>query len=144
MSSPPVAVLVLDRVGEIVGALALAYLAHDGRLGGEVAGGMICALLGVQTGLRNAWGRSSSASSSPPTLPPPSVGAIGLVLLAALAHLRHVAVAAVVALAVLAQGCATSPDAATVGDELLRALRAARAVVCSDAVGALTTPPPAR
>lgn len=63
-SSAPVAVQVIDRLGDIVGVIALAALCHGGKLSGELALVGIGAILGVSTGLRSIGGRSVGAATA--------------------------------------------------------------------------------
>lgn len=67
----PVAVQLVDRLGDIVGVVALAWLCHAGKLGGELALVGIGAILGVGTGLRHVGARAGTAG----------VGVVGLLLL---------------------------------------------------------------
>lgn len=62
--SSPVAVQVIDRLGDIVGVIALAALCHAGKLSGELALVGIGAILGVSTGLRSIGGRSVGAATA--------------------------------------------------------------------------------
>lgn len=60
----PVAVQVIDRLGDIVGVIALAALCYSGKLSGELALVGIGAILGVSTGLRSIGGRSVGAATA--------------------------------------------------------------------------------
>ena len=60
----PVAVQVIDRLGDIVGVIALAALCYAGKLSGELALVGIGAILGVSTGLRSIGGRSVGAATA--------------------------------------------------------------------------------
>ena len=60
----PVAVQVIDRLGDIVGVIALAALCYGGKLSGELALVGIGAILGVSTGLRSIGGRSVGAATA--------------------------------------------------------------------------------
>lgn len=88
----PVAVQVIDRLGEIVYVLAAAYLCRAGKLSGEVFVISSLAALGVQNGLRSfARGRNGGAG----------VGAVGLALMAlGPAMLRTLGVVCIALLAV--------------------------------------------
>ena len=101
----PVVVQVLDRIGEIVGVIALAVICIAGKLSGEATAGAIVLLLIGQTGVRS---RGSAALASAA-----SVGAIGSVILLALPLVQGLARArglAVVTLVVLAAGVAGCPS----------------------------------
>lgn len=63
-SSAPVAVQIIDRLGDIVGVIALTALCYGGRLSGELALVGIGAILGVSTGLRSIGGRSVGAATA--------------------------------------------------------------------------------
>lgn len=60
----PVVVQVIDRLGDIVGVIALAALCYGGKLSGELALVGIGAILGVSTGLRSIGGRSVGAATA--------------------------------------------------------------------------------
>ena len=62
--TPPVAVQVIDRLGDIVGVIALSALCYGGKLSGELALVGIGAILGVSTGLRSIGGRSVGAATA--------------------------------------------------------------------------------
>jgi len=77
---PPIAVQVIDQLGDLVGVVCLTYLCATGKLAGLEAGGLILSLLGVQTGVRKIAGAKTPSASG--------VGAVALLLLsvAALGH----------------------------------------------------------
>lgn len=77
----PIAVQVLDQLGDLVGVVCLTYLCATGKLAGLEAGALILSLLGVQTGVRKALGGKV----------PPAAGGVGAValLLLSLATLGH-------------------------------------------------------
>ncbi len=62
--SAPVVVQVIDRLGDIVGVIALSALCYGGKLSGELALVGIGAILGVSTGLRSIGGRSVGAATA--------------------------------------------------------------------------------
>lgn len=80
--APSVAVQMLDKLGEIVAVLAFTWLAHEGKLSGELAAGGALVALGVQSIPRGiqaarAGGGAMGASGT-------HLGVIGLALLSAL------------------------------------------------------------
>ncbi len=68
----PVAVQLVDRIGDIVGVIAVAHLCALGKIGGVEACIVIGAILGVGTGLRQAGARAGIA---------PGLSVVGLLLL---------------------------------------------------------------
>ncbi len=70
----PASVQVLDRLGDIVGVIALAWLCHDGKIDGVAATVAIGAILGVGTGLRHVGQRVTGAAAA-------GLGVVGLGLL---------------------------------------------------------------
>jgi len=81
----PVAVQVLDRLGDIVGVIVVAHLCAVGKIGGEVAVIAIGAILGVGTGLRQVGARAGTATG---------LSVVGLLLLGGLRWLAPAAGAA--------------------------------------------------
>jgi len=85
----PVSVQLVDRLGDIVGVIALAYLCAAGKLPGELTLVGIGGILGVGTGLRHVGQRALGATATAAT----GLGVVGLLLLYAgppvgqLAHL---------------------------------------------------------
>ena len=85
----PVSVQLVDRLGDIVGVIALAYLCAAGKLSGELALVGIGGILGVGTGLRHVGQRALGGAATAAT----GLGIVGLLLLYAgppvgqLAHL---------------------------------------------------------
>lgn len=126
----PVAVQILDRLGEIVGVLVLGALAWHGKLSGELALVGIGAILGVQTGLRSALaGRIGGGGGSAPAV----VGLIGLGLLHAEHAARAVLHLSTLALVVASMSCGGSglADTARVIDQTMAAVKATRNAVCT-------------
>ena len=70
--SVPVVVQAIDRLGDIVGVIAVAHLCALGKIGGVEACIVIGAILGVGTGLRQAGARVGAA---------PGLSVVGLLLL---------------------------------------------------------------
>jgi CheY-like chemotaxis protein len=85
----PVSVQLVDRLGDIVGVIALAYLCAAGKLPGELTLVGIGGILGVGTGLRHVGQRALGATATAAT----GLGVVGLLVLHAgppvgqLAHL---------------------------------------------------------
>lgn len=85
----PVSVQLVDRLGDIVGVIALAYLCAAGKLPGELTLVGIGGILGVGTGLRHVGQRALGGAATAAT----GLGVVGLLLLYAgppvgqLAHL---------------------------------------------------------
>lgn len=148
----PLAVQVLDQLGDIVGVIALTVLCMYGRLSGLEAGGLILSLLGVQTGVRKIVGAKGGGGSLPPAA---GVGAVTLLLLALFGGhsgthagfarvrtMRLVALAAVLAFAAAVVGCAGQQQ----GDSMTQLVngystfRSIAARVCA-VVTALPPPP---
>ena len=108
--SVPVVVQAIDRLGDIVGVIAVAHLCALGKIGGVEACIVIGAILGVGTGLRQAGARVGAA---------PGLSVVGLLLLGLGRWLAPAAGAAELArvsgvfglLAVLAVGCGPVRDA---------------------------------
>lgn len=103
----PVAVQLLDRLGEIVGVVCITVICLHGRLSGEFSAGAIAILLGVQTGLR-AKGQAAAAAAA-------SIGAIGVFLMMfvpvahAFTRTSLFTLFAFVLVASLGFGCASGP-----------------------------------
>lgn len=57
-------VQVLDKLGDIVAMLVVAYLGIAGKVSGELAVGVVAAIAGVGTGLRTLGGRQVGAASA--------------------------------------------------------------------------------
>lgn len=103
----PTSVMMLDRVGEIVGIVAVTVICLAGKLDGMAAVLVIGAILGVQSGIRTAGSRAAAAAGA-------GLGAVGLAVLYAphvveqlvtlAARARGVAVLALAALAFGTQG----------------------------------------
>lgn len=55
---------VLDKLGDIVAMLVVAYLGIAGKVSGELAVGVVAAIAGVGTGLRTLGGRQVGAASA--------------------------------------------------------------------------------
>lgn len=129
-SQAPVAVQILDRLGEIVGVVVLGALAWHGKLSGELSLIGIGAILGVQTGLRSALaGRLGGGGGSAPAV----VGLIGLGLLHAEHAARAVLHLATLALVVASMGCG-GPSLEQVArgvDQTLHGIKIARGIVCT-------------
>ena len=111
----PVVVQAIDRLGDIVGVIAVAHLCALGKIGGVEAVIAIGAILGVGTGLRQAGARAGAGAG---------VGVVGLLLLGFARWLAPAAGAAEIArasgvfglLAVLALGgCGGTADVAALG-----------------------------
>ena len=111
----PVAVQLVDRIGDIVGVIAVAHLCALGKIGGVEACIVIGAILGVGTGLRQAGARAGIA---------PGLSVVGLLLLGFARWLAPAAAGAELArasglfglLAVLALGgCGGTADVAALG-----------------------------
>ena len=73
----PVSVQLVDRLGDIVGVIALAYLCAAGKLPGELTLVGIGGILGVGTGLRHVGQRALGATATAAT----GLGVVGLLLL---------------------------------------------------------------
>lgn len=69
---PPVVVQAIDRLGDIVGVIAVAHLCALGKIGGVEACIVIGAILGLGTGLRQAGARAGVA---------PGLSVVGLLVL---------------------------------------------------------------
>lgn len=86
----PVSVQLVDRLGDIVGVIALAYLCAAGKLPGELTLVGIGGILGVGTGLRHVGQRALGGAATAAT----GLGVVGLLLLYAgppVGHLAHLA-----------------------------------------------------
>jgi len=73
----PVSVQLVDRLGDIVGVVALAYLCAAGKLPGELTLVGIGGILGVGTGLRHVGQRALGGAATAAT----GLGIVGLLLL---------------------------------------------------------------
>ena len=126
----PVSVQILDRVGEIVGVVVLGALAWHGRLSGELSLVGIGAILGVQTGLRGAFGsRNGGGGGNAPAV----VGLVGLGILHAEHVARTVLHLSVLAAVIATAGCggASLSDTARVIDQTLHGIKVARGIICT-------------
>lgn len=85
----PAAVLMLDRISEIVGIIAVTYLCAGGKVPGELALIAIGAILGVQSGIRQIGSRGAAAMTGTGA----SLGIVGLLFWQAMPLLEHAAVA---------------------------------------------------
>lgn len=73
-ASTPVAVQIVDQLGDMVGVIAIALLCYAGKVSGEVAIITICALLGVQSGVRRIGAAKTTAG----------LGALGILVMGAI------------------------------------------------------------
>ena len=62
--APPAAVMILDKLGDIVGMLVVGYLCASGKLSGELAVAVVAGIAGVGTTARAITGRSVGAASA--------------------------------------------------------------------------------
>lgn len=122
-TTAPVAVQVLDKLGDIVAMLAVAYLCAAGKLSGELAAAVVAGIAGVGTGIRAFGGRNVGAASA--------AVALAALITAAPAEVHAApanrstrphaalpgALAALALLLLTLAGCASMPDApgATIG-----------------------------
>lgn len=86
----PVSVQLVDRLGDIVGVIALAYLCAAGKLPGELTLVGIGGILGVGTGLRHVGQRALGGAATAAS----GLGVVGLLLLhlgPPVGHLAHLA-----------------------------------------------------
>ena len=60
----PVAVQLLDKLGDMVAMIAVTYLCAAGKLSGELAAAVVAGIAGVGTGLRAIGGRNVGAASA--------------------------------------------------------------------------------
>lgn len=84
----PASVLMLDRISEIVGIIAVTYLCAGGKVPGELALIAIGAILGVQSGIRQIGSRGAAAMTGTGA----SLGIVGLLFWQAMPLLEHIAV----------------------------------------------------
>jgi len=147
-AAPPSSVQVLDRLGDIVGVVAITVLCLAGKIGGLEAVIAIGALLGVGTGLRQAGARTGVAAG---------LGVVGLLALAAprwgaalaggaAAAARAGGLAALALFAALSLGCAGGPGgveaaALKAGVTVLEGASTVRRYVCSRALDPLLGDP---
>lgn len=122
-TTAPVAVQVLDKLGDIVAMVAVAYLCAAGKLSGELAAAVVAGIAGVGTGIRAFGGRNVGAASA--------AVALAALITAAPAEVHAApanrstrphaalpgALAALALLLLTLAGCASMPDApgATIG-----------------------------
>ena len=121
--SGPVAVQLLDKLGDMVAMVAVTYLCAAGKLSGELAAAVVAGIAGVGTGLRAIGGRNVGAASA--------AVALAALITAAPAAVHAMpsnrttrphaalpgALAALALLLLTLAGCASMPDApgATIG-----------------------------
>jgi CheY-like chemotaxis protein len=120
----PVAVQLLDKLGDMVAMIAVTYLCAAGKLSGELAAAVVAGIAGVGTGLRAIGGRNVGAASAAVALAalitaaPAAVHAMPSNRTARPHHAALPGALAALALLLLSlAGCATMPDApgATLG-----------------------------
>lgn len=117
-TTAPVAVQVLDKLGDIVAMLAVAYLCAAGKLSGELAAAVVAGIAGVGTGIRAFGGRNVGAASAAVALAAflstaPSTTAASSSTRAGAPHVTPPAILGVLMLALCVAGCAstgTVPD----------------------------------
>lgn len=63
-TSAPVAVQLLDKLGDMVAMIAVTYLCAAGKLSGELAAAVVAGIAGVGTGIRAFGGRNVGAASA--------------------------------------------------------------------------------
>ncbi len=114
-SAQPVAVQLLDKLGDIVGMVAVAYLCAAGKLSGELAVAVIAGIAGVGTTARAITGRSVGVATG-------AVALAALITASTAAHQTRterphappppaIVAALVLALSLAVAGCASMPDA---------------------------------
>lgn len=132
---------VLDKLGDIVAMLVVAYLGIAGKVSGELAVGVVAAIAGVGTGLRTLGGRQVGAASAAVALAavltatPTQAHAAPVERPRAHAAPPPAAVVALAALLALAlSGCAGATAAAGVASAVqstLTVIRDVRSLVCT-------------